>query len=105
VLTIDGGATFAATFTADLGTGDDTIAIAQNTGSTAAVTFTGNAKILAGLGNDTLSLGLDVGSGGDVNSRAVFNGLTDVIDGGLGIDFFDAASGQFTGATPTGWNP
>jgi hypothetical protein len=105
VLTIDGGATFTGTFTADLGTGEDTIAIAQNTGSTGAVTFTGNAKILGGAGNDTLLLGMDPGAGGDANSRAVFNGLTDVIDGGLGIDVFDTGSAQFTGASPIGWNP
>lgn len=107
-LAIDNGSAFAKTFTADLGTGDDTISVAQNTatnGSPGQTTFTGTAKILGGAGNDTLSLGLDPSVGGDLGSKVAFtSGLLNVIDGGLGLDFFDVASANVTGVTPTGWN-
>jgi hypothetical protein len=104
---IENGSQFAKAFTADLGTGDDTITVAQNTAptSTGPTTFTGVAKILGGAGNDTLLLGLDPLAGGDTNSRAVFtSGLANLVDGGLGLDFFDVASANVTGVTPTGWN-
>lgn len=104
LLSIDDGTTFHSTFTADTGAGDDIISIAQDTGSSAPVTFTGKAKITAGAGNDSLFLGLAQGVfGGDNNSKAVFNTTTSVVDGGLGLDFFDATSGQFTGVTPVNW--
>ena len=107
LLSIEDGSSFAKTFKADLGTGDDTISIAQNTGAAGPipgpVQFTGKAKILAGIGNDTLLLGLAVGSGGDGTSKAVFTDTTSVLDGGLGLNDFDAASGQFMGVTPIHW--
>lgn len=104
-LSIENGATFAKTFTADLGTGDDEISIAQLAGATAAVTFSAKAKILAGTGNDVLALGLEnsMAAGGDQFSRADFVGTGHVVNGGLGLNFYDAASGQSTGVTPTGW--
>jgi hypothetical protein len=108
LLAIETGSTFLKTFTADLGTGDDLIALAQLTGSAAPVTFTGKATIKAGTGNDQLLLGfapdpVDPPNGGDANSRVVFGGLGSVVDGGLGLDFFDDATAQFTGAVPVGF--
>jgi len=103
-LAIDFGSTFTRTFTADLGTGNDTIVMAQALGAPGPVTFNGTAKILAGIGDDELFLGLDAGSGGDANSRVAFNGRGNVVDGGDGFDF-DSGTGQFTGVTLTGWNP
>jgi hypothetical protein len=103
LLSIEDGSTFAKTFSADMSTGDDTISIAQKLGSPGPVTFTGTAKIQAGVGNDFLLLGVDVGSGGDANSKAVFNGLGSFIDGGIGFDTFDPSSAQFTGLTPASW--
>jgi hypothetical protein len=104
ILSIDGGSSFAKTFTADLGTGNDTVSVAQKVGASAPVTFTGTAKILAGIGDDTLILGLKQGApGGDANSRAVFNGLSNVLDGGTGVDQYDATTAEFTGVVPVGW--
>jgi len=103
-LSIENGSTFATTFGADLGTGNDTISVAQNPAASGAVTFAGAARILAGVGNDTLLLGLDPGFGGSTNSRAVFVVPTSLVDGGDGIDTFDQGTAQFTGVTPSGWN-
>jgi hypothetical protein len=103
LLSIDDGTAFHSTFTADTGAGDDTISIAQDTGSTAPVTFTGKAKITAGTGNDSLFLGLAQLTGGDANSKAVFSDPTSVVDGGLGLNFFDSTSAQFTGVAPVNW--
>ena len=103
-LSIENGSTFTKAFSADLGSGDDEISVAQLTGSAAAVTFRTKAKILAGTGNDLLALGLDsVSSGGDASSRVDFLGAGHVLDGGLGLNFYDAASGQSNGVIPTGW--
>ncbi|HKB06278.1 MAG TPA: hypothetical protein VKD90_29050 [Gemmataceae bacterium] len=108
-LQIENGSTFTGAFTANLGTGDDGMSVAQNTaldGSLGATTFTGAAKILAGAGNDTLALGLDAMSGGDGNSMAIFSSLTNMLDGGLGLDTFDQPTGHTSGAlTVIGWNP
>jgi hypothetical protein len=98
VLTVEDGSTFAKTFQADTGSGDDTISMAQNTGAANPVTFTGKVTITAGVGNDTLFLGVDVADG-DVNSKVVFMDGTSIIDGGTGINNFDPSSAQFT---PTG---
>lgn len=103
-LTID-GSTFQGAFTADLGGGDDTMAIAQQTGLTAPVTFTGKTMITAGSGNDTLRLGLAAGGpGGDAHSRAVFSVPTSRIDGGAGFNTFDGLTpgqspSQYAGPT------
>jgi hypothetical protein len=103
-LTID-GSTFQGMFTADLGGGDDTLAIAQQTGLTAPVTFTGKTMITAGSGNDTLRLGPAAdGPGGDAHSRAVFSVPTSRIDGGAGFNTFDGLTpgqspSQYTGLT------
>jgi len=102
LLMIEDSSSFAKTFTADMGAGNDTISIAQNTGATAAVAFTGNAKILGGTGNDSLFLGVDLADG-DANTKVTFGGSKNLVDGGLGINIFDAASGQFTGVTPINW--
>ena len=93
-LTIDDGCAFTSTFTTDLGSGDDTIAIAQDTAQAAPVTFTGKATINTGAGADTLLLGL---LAGDANSRAVFVAAGSKIDGGTGINSFDDELGQFDG--------
>ena len=59
VVSIEDNSTFLTTFTADTGTGDDTISIGQNpTADKGGVFFTGAVKIMAGFGNDTLLLGL-----------------------------------------------
>jgi hypothetical protein len=107
-LSVEDGSTFMSTFTADLGNGDDTISIAQDTaadGSPGPTTFTGLTKITAGAGNDSLFLGLAQGApnNGDANSRVVFSTPGSVIDGGLGLDFFDPTSAQFTGAATPNW--
>jgi hypothetical protein len=105
MLEIEHGSTFSQAFAADLGTGDDTISVAQITGSTQAVAFNTTAKITAGVGNDTLLLGLatDPLVGGDLNTRAVFLGAGNVVEGGFGLDLYDPSMGQSNGATPTGW--
>jgi hypothetical protein len=103
-LTIDHGATFAsaplATFTADLGAGDDSILVAQTPGSANPVRFIGKATIRGGLGNDFLALGLanDVLIGGDGNTQAQFTVPTSLFDGGLGVNSLDP-DGQFDPAT------
>jgi hypothetical protein len=105
-LSIEDSSSFAATFTAELGSGDDTISIAQNPSADLGdVSFTGLAKIKAGLGNDTLLLGLAAGSGGDADSRARFFAAGNIVDGGDGLDTFNVAASQFIGVTPAGWNP
>jgi hypothetical protein len=104
-LNIDMGTIFDGTFFADLGSGDDLIAVAQN--PAAPVTFVGAATILAGAGNDTLRLGIDQGSGGNGNTQAVFTAdVTNKIDGGTGMNTFDGltptqAPAQYTGLTAT----
>jgi hypothetical protein len=98
-LTVEDGSTFAKTFQADLGNGDDTITMAQNPGAANPVTFTGKATITAGAGNDTLFLGLDAADGGDTNSKVVFMDPTSIVDGGTGLNSFDPSTAQFT---PTG---
>lgn len=103
LLSIEDGSTFAKTFSADMSTGDDTISIALTVGAPGPVTFAGTAKIQAGVGNDFLLLGVDAGSGGDANSKAVFNGAGSFIDGGVGFDTFDPSSAQFSGLTPASW--
>jgi hypothetical protein len=108
VLRIETGSTFLGTFSADLGAGDDSIEVAQLTGSTAPVTFAGRAKILGGLGNDLLLLGfapdlINPPDGGDANSRVVFGGVGSVVDGGLGLNFFDDSTDQSTGVVPVNW--
>ena len=104
-LSIETGSTFLKTFTADLGSGDDTILIAQATGSPAPVTFAGKATIKAGTGNDFLLLGLDTdpANGGDANSRVAFNGAGSVVDGGAGLNLFDDFTAQFSGVVPVNW--
>jgi hypothetical protein len=102
-LSIEDNSSFATTFTADLGSGDDTISIGQNASADAGeVFFTGSTKILAGIGNDTLLLGLN---DGDPDSRVRFLGAVNTVDGGDGIDSFNVGAGDFVGVSPTGWNP
>jgi hypothetical protein len=104
LLSIEDGTKFSGTFSADMGVGDDTISIAQNTGVPGPppvpgpVTFTGKAKIVAGAGNDTLFLGVAVALGGDATSAVVFTDSTSTLDGGLGLNSFDALSAQFSPA-------
>jgi hypothetical protein len=90
-LTVDQGSTFTGTFYADLGGGDDTIAVAQSGGSP--VTFSGEATILAGLGDDTLRLG----QAGVAGAQAVFTTAGSLIDGGMGLNLFDDEAASFTG--------
>lgn len=92
-LSID-GSQFLSTFATDVGTGDDTIAIAQDTNAANAVKFTGVAKILTGGGNDFLALGLSTLSGGTPFTSVVFTDATSLVDGGLGLDFYDDTSAQ-----------
>ena len=106
LLAVEHGSTFLKTFTADLGAGDDVISIAQLLNSPNAVTFTGKAIIKGGLGNDQLLLGFDDQDAlttEDNNSRVVFGGVGSMIDGGLGLDFFDDATARFTGVVPIGF--
>jgi hypothetical protein len=103
-LSIEDASSFALAFKADMGAGNDTISIAQNIGASGPVTFSGKTTILAGLGNDNLFLGLDqVANGGDPNSRSVFTDPTSVIDGGLGINSYDASTGQTTTVSTPNW--
>jgi len=94
ILSVEDGATFVKTFAADLGAGDDFISIAQNTGASNPVTFTGQAKILGGLGNDLLLLGLaqPPANTGDANSKARFLTPGSQVDGGLGLNSMDPDS-------------
>lgn len=93
LLTID-DSTFTGTFMADLGKGDNQIAIAQAAGSTTPVTFVGKATIVAGRGNDTLQLGR---LAGDANSKVVFQASTSTVSGGTGVNTFDDELGLFEG--------
>lgn len=103
-LSIENHSGFDNAFSADMGGGDDTISIAQNTSTAGVVTFQASVKILAGAGNDTLLLGLDpIGSGGDATSNAVFMNLFSTIDGGLGLNDFDVSASQFSGADTPNW--
>ena len=104
LLSIEDGSRFVKTFKADMGAGDDTISIAQNTATTVPpqgpVAFTGKATIKAGIGNDTLYLGLDlISMGGDGTSLATFATPTSSIDGGTGLDTYEPGDGQVTGLT------
>jgi hypothetical protein len=101
VLQIDDGSTFSGTFFADLGAGDDAIAMAQGLGGANPVTFQKAATVRAGAGNDTLALGKSVTSGGSAGTVAVFQ-AGGTIDGGTGLNLFDGLSpdqapAQFTG--------
>jgi hypothetical protein len=98
ILIIERGSVFTGTFSADMGAGDDTVSIAQATGSAAAVTFTGRATIKTGAGNDTLLLGK--GTGGDAFSTVAFNGAGSKIYGGANFNTFDDGTPMsYTGLT------
>lgn len=103
-LTIDRGSVFTGTFSADVGAGDDIVAIAQSTGAPAELVFNAKTTIKAGDGNDTLRLGLATGGpGGDTFSKAVF-AAGGTIDGGAGYNQFDGLTpaqspSQYTGLT------
>jgi hypothetical protein len=104
-LSIDDGSQFLSTFAADMGSGDDTIAIAQDTAATSAVTFTGNAKIVAGAGNDSLELGLSLAANGTQFTKVVFTDPTSTVDGGLGINDYDNTTAQVNTFVLANWNP
>jgi hypothetical protein len=97
-LTIDDGSIFNGPLSANLGAGDDNLAVAQNTSSANAVTFDAKVTILMGTGNDTMQLGK--GTGGDANSAAAFRFAGSKIDGGTGLNLFDDGTPmQYTGLT------
>jgi hypothetical protein len=104
-LSIDDGTQFLSTFTADMGAGDDTISVAQDTAATSAVTFTGNAKITAGAGNDTLKLGKSVAAGGTQFTKVVFTDPTSTVDGGLGLNNYNSSTAQVNTFVLINWNP
>jgi len=89
---------FVKAFSADLGNGDDTISIAQFAAAPAPVNFGAKTTILAGAGNDTLTLGNapPAAGTGDANSKAVF-AVASKIDGGTGYNVFDNELGQSSG--------
>jgi len=99
-LNVENGANFAGTFFANLGNGDDLIALGQSAGAPRPVQFTAKATILAGAGNDTLQLGNSTITG-DANSLVQFVAAGNKIDGGLGLNWFDDETQQFE-VGPTG---
>jgi hypothetical protein len=99
-LNVENGANFAGTFFANLGNGDDLIALGQSAGASRPVEFTAKATILAGTGNDTLQLGNSTITG-DANSLVRFVAAGNKIDGGLGLNWFDDETQQFV-VGPTG---
>jgi len=112
LLSIEDGSRFVSTFTADLGLGDDTISVAQNPSPPppatppGPVTFTGHVKILAGVGNDTLFLG--VGGDGDTTTSVVFTDPTSTIDGGLDgghpLNSYDPATADTSPVVLLNWS-
>jgi hypothetical protein len=99
LLQINGPATFTGATTIDLGAGDDTWNVANDTGTTSGpVTFTGTINAKLGTGNDTLRLGLSLASGGNLNTRVNFADLlTNKIDGGTGLNLYDDEAAQVGG--------
>ena len=91
-VTIDGGAAFGRSFTADLGSGDDVFEVAQEVESPAPVTFTGVVTVRGGKGNEVLRLGR---ANGDANTLARFLARGNRITGGAGWNVYDPAVGQF----------
>lgn len=102
-LSIENGSQFLSTFSADVGAGDDTISVAQDTDAATEVKFTGKAKFLTGAGNDTLSLGLSIATGGTNFTKVLFTDPTSSVDGGLGIDFYDEPTSQVNTFLLTNW--
>jgi hypothetical protein len=100
-LSINDGVIFSGTFFTDLGAGDDSIIVAAGTAATSPVTFQKTATIRAGAGNDSLTLGVAVDSGGSPDTAAVFQ-AGGTVDGGTGLNLFDGLTpdqspSQFTG--------
>jgi hypothetical protein len=91
------------TFSADMGAGADRfeagLALFDIVPGT--VTFNAAAKVSLGVGNDSAALGV----AGDPNGKVVFGASGSLaLDGGLNLDTFDAAAGQFAaGVTPNGF--
>jgi hypothetical protein len=81
-------------FVADLGAGDDRLAIAQATGAATPVSFSGKTTIKTGDGNDTLLLGV---FGGDLGQVVKFTVPGSTINGGTGYNTFDDELAAFTG--------
>lgn len=107
-LSIETNSSFTTKFTADMGTGDDTISVAQSElGDVGEVLFSGPVSIKAGLGDDTLLLGKAIALGGDNDSRVRFSAAVNVIDGGLGFDTFVQLNSEIVGVpvSPIGFNP
>jgi hypothetical protein len=107
LLQIETASSFTSTFLADMGTGNDTISIAQDpTGGVGEVFFSKSVTIKGNAGDDSLLLGLSNLAGGDLNSRVRFVAPINIVDGGLGTDTFNVANSQIVGAvTLVGWNP
>jgi hypothetical protein len=100
-LSINDGVIFSGTFFTDLGAGDDSIIVAAGTAATNPVTFQKTATIRTGAGNDSLTLGEAVDSGGTADTAAVFQ-AGGTVDGGTGLNLFDGLTpaqspSQFTG--------
>ena len=108
-LTVDGGAAFDRSFTADLGSGDDVFEVGQAVGAPSPATFTGVVTVRGGKGNETLRLGR---ANGDANTLARFLAIGNRIDGGAGWNEYDPDAGQFEAPgsgsevlTLVGWTP
>jgi hypothetical protein len=100
-LSINDGVIFSGTFFTDLGAGDDSIIVAAGTAATSPVTFQKTATIRGGTGNDSLTLGKSIDSGGSTGTVAVFQ-AGGTVDGGTGLNLFDGLTpdqspSQFTG--------
>jgi hypothetical protein len=89
-LSIERECAFAAPVWADLGSGDDAIAVADVTNSTAPVTFAAPVRIDAGTGNDTLQLGQT----GATGSKVVFRCAGNTITCGPGLNVVNDAEQQ-----------
>jgi hypothetical protein len=95
-LTID-DSTFSNTFSAALGTGNDTIRLGRFAGSASPVDFRRTVSINAGAGDDSLLLGRAVTGGGDANSRVIFRGGIINGDAAGTFNFLDPVNYQATG--------
>src|SRR5262249_57140988 len=89
-LAMDRACAFAASVSADLGSGDDAIVAADLTSATAPVTFAAPLRVDAGTGNDTLQLGQT----GAAESKVVFQSAGNMISCGPGLNVVNDAEQQ-----------
>src|SRR5262249_20756113 len=97
-LTMRNGTTITGRTAIFLGAGADVLALANNAGATAGGTFSGQAMIDAGAGNDSLLLGLSILASGNTNSVVTFNSPGNMLFAGSGVDLFTSLNSQIVGS-------